>query len=80
MPTIAFLLLATLRDTLRSRVALQLEVLALRQQLSSLALTFGVILSTAAAQELPSQKMLPVDGREYRATAHGNPYWKWSMT
>ncbi len=31
MPTIAFLLLATLRDTLRRRVALQLEVLALRQ-------------------------------------------------
>ena len=36
MPTIAFLLLATLRDTFRSRVALQLEVLALRQQLATM--------------------------------------------
>ena len=36
MPTIAFLLLATLRDTLRKRVALQLEVLALRQQLATM--------------------------------------------
>ncbi len=36
MPTIAFLLLAILRDTLRRRVALQLEVLALRQQLATL--------------------------------------------
>ena len=36
MPTIAFLLLATLRDTLRRRVALQLEVLALRQQLATM--------------------------------------------
>ena len=36
MPTIALLLLATLRDTLRSRVALQLEALALRQQLATM--------------------------------------------
>ena len=36
MPTIALLLLATLRDTLRRRVALQLEVLALRQQLATM--------------------------------------------
>ena len=36
MRMIACLLLATLRDTLRSRVALQLEVLALRQQLATM--------------------------------------------
>ena len=35
MRMIACLLLATLRDTFRSRVALQLEVLALRQQLAT---------------------------------------------
>ena len=36
MPTTTFLILTTLRDTLRSRVALQLEVLALRQQLATM--------------------------------------------
>ena len=36
MRMIACLLLATLRDTFRSRVALQLEVLALRQQLATM--------------------------------------------
>ena len=36
MRTIACLLLATLRDTLRSRIALQLEILTLRQQLATM--------------------------------------------
>ncbi len=49
MSTMAFLLLATLLDALRSRVALQLEVLALRQQLATR--PFGIDLCTGVRRD-----------------------------